>query len=33
MGSTREFDWTRILGRFLENYEFGLGRRHPLGLQ
>ena len=32
-GSEQEFDWTRILGRFLEDYKFGPGRRHALRLQ
>src|SRR6516165_1068237 len=32
-GSPQESDETRILGRFLEDYEFGSGRRHSLGLQ
>jgi transposase len=32
-GSPQEFDGTRILGRFPENHEFGLGHRHALALQ
>src|SRR5580658_10460689 len=32
-GSPQEFDWTRILGCFLEDHEFGTGRGHALGLQ
>lgn len=32
-GSEQEFVRNRILGRFLENHEFSLGRRHALGLQ
>jgi hypothetical protein len=32
-GSEQEFVRNRILGRFLENHEFSLGRCHALGLQ
>jgi len=32
-GSEQEFDRRRILGCFLENHEFGLGRCHALGFQ
>jgi hypothetical protein len=32
-GSEQEFDETRILGRFLDNHEFGLGHCHALGLE
>ena len=32
-GSEQEFAEPRILGGFLENQEFGLGRRHALDLQ
>ena len=32
-GSPQEFDWTRILGCFLEHDEFGPGRGHALSLQ
>jgi len=32
-GSEQEFVRERILGRFLENHEFSLGRCHALGLQ
>jgi len=32
-GSPQEFVGTRIIGRFLEDHEFGPGRRHTLALQ
>jgi hypothetical protein len=33
IGSAQEFDRTRILSRFLEDHEFGLGHGHALALQ
>lgn len=32
-GSPQEFDCSRILGRFLEDHEFGPGCSHALSLQ